>query len=38
MMRKPEWLRLPRGVRWSPMLGIGVASAAMLGILFRLTR
>jgi hypothetical protein len=32
-MRLPPWLRLPPGVRWSPMLGIGVASAAVLGAL-----
>ncbi|MFZ4723065.1 MAG: hypothetical protein ACOYMI_07935 [Phycisphaerales bacterium] len=30
-MRVPPWLRLPPGVRWSPMLGIGVASALVLG-------
>jgi hypothetical protein len=30
-MQRPEWLRMPRGVRWSPMLGIGAASAVVLG-------
>lgn len=33
MIRKPAWLRLPRGVRWSPMLGIGAASAVVLAFL-----
>lgn len=32
MTRLPPWLRLPPGVRWTPMLGIGAASALVLGI------
>ena len=30
-MQLPPWLRLPPGVRWSPMLGVGAASAIVLG-------
>jgi hypothetical protein len=30
-MQVPPWLRIPPGVRWSPMLGVGAASALVLG-------
>ena len=30
-LQRPEWLRMPRGVRWSPTLGFAAASAALLG-------
>lgn len=30
-MERPEWLRLPRGVRWTPTTGVAGAAALMLG-------
>lgn len=31
MLQRPEWLRMPRGVRWSPTLGVASAAALLLG-------
>ena len=30
MLQRPEWLRLPRGVRWSPTLGVAAGATALL--------
>jgi hypothetical protein len=33
MIQRPEWLRPPRGVRWTTMTALGAASAVVLGAL-----
>lgn len=29
-LQRPQWLRMPRGVRWSPTLGVATAASALL--------
>lgn len=29
-LRRPDWFRMPRGVRWSPTLGVAVAASVLL--------